>query len=330
MRRLLILFIIGLASLGFAQNRKETENTQEKDTLQERIEKLFEDASLWQVGENVEKVKKARKELVKIGFPALKYVLENKLKTDKTLEIRAIKYIVKEMKRESKPFLHDALEDENDTVRANAIYLIGEIADTEALGGLFRHLREEKSYKMKARIISALGKIKDTTAVDTIIPYLKNPYERIRISAADALGKLKDRRAETPLLSALKDTFFTVRYTAGKSLSLLSPHPVDTLISLLKKSRSENNTFLLCHLIRILGDIGDSLQRRDSLDFTLGKIRRTLARFLSDSSWAVRAFTVEALRRFPTEGILLKFKLLLNEEEHPLVRNRLKVALGKE
>lgn len=330
MRKILIIFLLIPSGLLIAQDTLKTQNVQKKDTLQEKIEKLFKDASLWRVGENIEKVEKARKELVDIGFPALEYVLKKRLKTDKTLEIRAIKYLVKEMKRESKPFLDEALENENDTIRANAIYLIGEIADTEALSTLFRHLREEKSYKMKARIISALGKIKDTTALDTIIPYLKNAHERVRVLAADALGKLKDGRARGPLLHALKDTFFTVRYTAGRSISLISPHPIDTLISLLKVSRLKRDTFLVGHLIWILANIGESLNKKDSLDSSLEKIRLSLVPLLSDSSWAIRAYAVDALRRFPTEGILLRFKLLLSEEPHPLVRNRLNVALGKE
>jgi len=294
------------------------------DSLKERIEKLFEDASLWEVGENVEKVRSARKELANLGESALRYVFEERMKTDKTLEIRAIKDLVKRLRRESIPYLHHAMESRNDTVRRNAVYLVGEIKDTTALPILFKMLRSDTSYKAKAGIISAFGKIEDTTAVDSILPFLRYPMERVRISTADALGKLKSEKAVGELIHALRDSFFTVRKTAVRSLARLSPVPLDTI---LKTLRETEDSLIKGDLIEALGLIGDTLIKANPEDERVQRIRIALVSYLKDSSWALRAQAVEALRRIMNESLRLRFKLLLDEEEHPLVRNRLRVAL---
>jgi len=283
------------------------------DTLKEKLEKLFEEASLWRVGENIEKVDKAREELIKMGEVSLKFIFKEKFKTESSLERRALKKIISALKKESIPYLHEALLSENDTIRKNAIWLCGEIKDTSSVEELLKKLTKEKDYKFIARIIRSLGKIADTVATLKIIPFKDHKKERVRIYVAEALGKLKDKRGIPPLLSLLSDSFFTVRGTAVHGLKQIGATVFDTVLALLKVA---DDPTLIVNLLSVAGPIAESLTNKEQ---EIAEYKKLLFNFLESEDWVIRGYAVEALSHLRSEGVLLYLKERRETEIHPFV-----------
>lgn len=298
-----------------------------QQTQEEKIETLFKDAALWQVGENVEKVEKARKELIEIGKPVLDYVYEEKLNTDKTLELRAIEAITKELKSEAIPLLFDKLESENDTIRKNVAWLLGKIEAKDAPAKLIPMLDEEKDYKVKAKIIEALGKIGDTTATTHIIPYLVNKQEVLRIKSAEAIGKLKDKRAADSLIESLKDEFFTVRGTSLWALGEIGEGARPVILERLNNTKGD--TLLLISLIDVLGRIGEKIKEADQ-KIRLNSIKKAILPYLDSENWTLRGYAVEALSKIKTRGVIEILKSKYGVETHPFVLRKYEEALKQE
>ena len=311
-----------LAFMLVAQENVQGEGISTPDSLRKQIEKLFEDASLWQVGENREKVSKAREELVKIGEPVLDYIFEEKINTDRTLELRAIKHVVKKLRDDARKYILENLTSENDTVRRNCIWLLGEIKDTSSVDTLLRLLQSEKNYKFIARIITALGKIGDTTATVHIMPFMEHEKEVVRISCAEALGKIGDPRATGSLIEGLGDPLFTVRYTSTWALSKIGREAIDSLIS---RAESVKDTVFLVQAVITLRDI----VRKDTLDFEDSlKVRLFLRKFLDSPSWVLRGYAREAFGLAGSEGARYILLQAYEFEENPFVRRRIEDALN--
>ena len=213
----------------------------ELDTLsvEEKIKKLFEYASMWEVREAIGKVRTARKMLAKYGKKALSYVFENEFKTYDGLKLRAIKDLAKRMPDSTKPYLYKYLDAENDTLRRNAVWLLGELKDTSAGEKLIAMLDKPENKELRGSIIISLGKIKDKKATDKIIKYLKDKKEIIRIKAAEALGRIKDKRAIQPLLDAMKDEFFTVRDACIAAISKFGEEAVEEVFKRIENKKDK-------------------------------------------------------------------------------------------
>ncbi len=293
------------------------------DTLKSRVEKLFETASLWRVGENREKVDSARKELVEIGKPALDYIFSEKIKTTSVLELRAIKHVILKLKEEARPYVYSNIHSENDTIRRNCIWLLGEMKDTTGVDTLLNMLKKEKDFKMIARILIALGKIGDTTATNSIIPYLEHEKEPVRVYATEALGKLRDERAIQKLLDALSDSICTVRYTATWALAEIGTASIEPIVQRMQKTR---DLAYLRQCVITLGEIAhrDTLSGDDSL-----KIRRSLKEFIDSEDWVLRGYAVEVLGLVGDGAMKDILREKLEFESHPFVRRKIEDAIQK-
>lgn len=56
-------------------------------------------------------------------------------------------------------------------------------------------------------IVTALGRMRDPQAVDTLTPLLTHQHSLVRTYAAEALGEIEDPRAVGPLLEMLKTNY---------------------------------------------------------------------------------------------------------------------------
>jgi HEAT repeat protein len=299
-----------------------------QQTQEEKIKTLFDDAALWQVGENIEKVDKAREELIQIGKPVLEYMYEEKLNTDKTLELRAIEAVTKELKSEALPLLFDKLEAENDTIRKNVAWLLGKIVAKDAPAKLIPMLDKEKDHKVKANMIEALGSIGDTAATTHIIPYLENKKEVLRIRSAEALGKLKDKRAANFLIDeSLKDEFFTVRGTAIWALGEIGEGALPIFLERLNNTKRD--TLLLISLIDVLGKIGEKIREADQ-KIKLNLIKKAILPYLESENWILRGYAVEALARVKTKGVFEILKTKYEVETHPFVLRKYEEVIKQE
>ncbi len=190
------------------------------------LDRLFESASKWRVGEAIEEVDSARKKLVELKKEALDYIFSEKIKTTSTLEYRAIKYVVKHLKDLSLPYIYAGIHDDNDTVKINCIRLLGDLKDTSSVDTLISLLKVEKKKKVIRSIIFALGEIGVSRAAKVIEPYVSSRDMRMRLVSVIALKKLKDEDSIECLFKALEDEYFIIRETALEALSLIGTEEV--------------------------------------------------------------------------------------------------------
>ena len=97
--------------------------------------------------------------------------------------------------------------------------------------GLLKVLkRKDESLRLEA--INILGEIADNRAVKPLIQtyYNKNESFKVREASIKALGKIGDKSAITPLIVATADVSLEVRGAAKESLIAIGKNSVDELI----------------------------------------------------------------------------------------------------
>ncbi len=279
----------------------------ELDTLkeEEKIKKLFEYASEWEVREAIGRVKTARKMLLEYGEKTLKYIFENEFKTYNGLKLRAIKYIVKKMPESSKPFLYKYLSAENDTIRRNAVWLLGELKDTGSVERLINMLDLPQNKRLKVTIIIALGNIGDRKAVDKLIDFLKDKREVIRIKSAEALGKIGDEQAIPYLIQAMDDRFFTVRDACILALSRFKDRALSSIIKAIKDRKEKE----VVDFIRLLLKIYESMNEREKNKYK-EKFNQVIERYKNTNYLPLKimiqklAEKIEAKGKLPVEVLI--------------------------
>ncbi len=186
------------------------------------IEELFEEASLWEVGSNRKKVARAKKAFLERNMEAVKYICDNKLGTNSSLELRLIDTITKEYPDSIAPLLLTKINDENKKIQKNAIRLLGIAKYEPAHYPLIEMLENEYYDHVKRSLIGALGSIGNKEATSIISGFINDEEELCRLSVISALKKLKDKTANEVLIGALDDEMFTVRSAAITALTDLA------------------------------------------------------------------------------------------------------------
>ena len=131
------------------------------------------------------------------------------------------------------------LKDKNYNIRNGAESSLAKIGKP-AVEPLIAVLKDKEPC-VRSRVISLLGKIKDTRAVDPLITALKDTDPDVRRDAVTALGEIKDVRAIGPLIAALKDTNSERTLTVLKNFEIVKTEPalIDALNSYCDKSIAE-------------------------------------------------------------------------------------------
>jgi len=106
--------------------------------------------------------------------------------------------------------LIDALDDEDDKVRDNVIFALGELGAVKAAPRLIRLLKSDGNDRIRKSAAKALGMMRVADAVDVLITSLNDADFRVRKSAARALGRIGDKKALPALQKALDDPNYTV------------------------------------------------------------------------------------------------------------------------
>jgi len=133
------------------------------------------------------------------------------------------------------------LKDDDQYVRRDAAWPLGQIGDERAVDPLIDALKDEsESVRMDAA--RALGYIGDDRAVDPLIEALKDEYlYYVRMFAAWSLGQIGDERAVDPLIEALKDEEMEVRRPAAGALGCIGdPRAIDPLTHVAQNDTAEN------------------------------------------------------------------------------------------
>jgi len=299
------------------------QGTSDSDTLKAKLEKLFETASKWGVGENKEKVKEAREKLATYGKDALDYIFEEKIKTLKTTELRAILVVIKKNKKESTTYLVNALKSENDTIKRAALWLCAKSKDTTSLPAIVEILKSDTTPRMKARALYAIGEIGDTTAVKEVKRALESENEMVRVRAAAALANMATQSLYDTYFKMLSSNEFQVKYQGVRGLAKTNKEGIDWILSKIEKVIDVKTQRLL---IKALSEA----LANDSVDeITAAKVRNTLFIFLDEEDPVVRAYTVNALSKVGGESVINRLREKIETETHPLVRWQLKQFLAQ-
>lgn len=146
-----------------------------------------------------------------------------------------------------------ALQDNSWRVRQGAAELLGRIGDTSAVDSLLTVLQKDEKYFVRSAAATALGNLGDPKAVDTLLAVLGGDDEYVRSHAAGALGEIGDARATDGLLAALNDSDEATRMEALIALGKLSDRRVlDDLLQALR-----GGAFWRWQVPEALGAIGD-------------------------------------------------------------------------
>jgi HEAT repeat protein len=275
-----------------------------------QIDDLFKEASLWGVGSYQQRVNAATDKLKAMGEPALRYIIDKKLDTSDTLVTRPIEQIVYAAGEKAIDLLLAKLPDPSKQVRRNVINLLAGLKATKAAPEIAKLIDDPD---MRGAAIFALGAIgvKDTTP--KICEALKDPKERIRITAAVALGKIADPATAEALIGALADEFPSVRFPAVDSLAKIGPPAEDALLKALGATEGKQRI----HVISALGRIKSA------------KAVEPLTGLLLLEDWTLRAYAAEAIGNIGAKSALDAMKQAAEKEQHPFAKMRMTEAVEK-
>lgn len=290
---------------------------EERDSLTLRLDSLFARASRWEVGTDADTARAARDTLIKLRDTTLDYIFRYKIGTGESLELRALEVIFKGLSLEVRPRLLSALTHENDTVRSNAIYLIGQIKDTVFADTIASLLKTEKRPGVKRRAIYTLGELGLPRGADVVKPYLSDTSERMRLAAVVAIGKLKTDPGL--LCGMLSDKSVLVREAAETGLE--ASGNAGSLLDHLAKSSGQDR-------IACLKALGLVLRKSKPLDDECARARRAVFPLLDSPLATERAWAAWALSPIADQGTRTKFALMSQTEADPFVLWCLEEAIG--
>ncbi len=157
------------------------------------------------------------------------------------------------------------LESEEESVRENSAYLLGELAvkanelarntlkddktlaemnplldhgeRTRVTKKLLKTLCDESGW-VRGNAAEALGKLENSEAISALTVALKDNEKIVRYSAVEALGKIRDKQAGDVLIEALNDENWSVRASAAEALKLIEEPKA---IAALKKALTDSH-----------------------------------------------------------------------------------------
>jgi len=147
--------------------------------------------------------------------------------------------------------LIEALYDENESIRIEAVDALGRIGDPKAVEPLIMNFTDENK-NLRTKIAASLGKIGDNRAVQPLINALTDKEDVVKEEAIIALGKIKDEKAVKYLIKMLNNKNELIKADAVTALgSIGSPKAVPSLIKLL----DDNNDLIHEKVVMSLGMI---------------------------------------------------------------------------
>jgi HEAT repeat protein len=210
--------------------------------------------------------------------------------------------------------LIEALSDDRAWVRKDAVRFLGAINASWSLKPLIDAMKNDTDYNVRYEAQQALGKMKDTGAIELLIETLKNEELDVdtRYAAAWALSETKDPTAVDPLIDALTYPEKRLRHIAAHSLEKMGdPKAVDPLIAILK----DENSDLQSEAARALGKLKDP------------RAVEPLIAALKDLKWWVRKSAASALTEIPDPRAIRPLIAALSDW-HATVRHSAAITMG--
>lgn len=285
-------------------------DTMKTDTA--KIARLFHYASLWQVRADIGKVKTGRRMLrEKFGAKAVGYVYDHNFVTTDGLVFEAIEDLFKAYKDTAGAYLFQGLGAKNDTIQRNAIYFLGTLEIKGAGDTLIRMLKEPKNDTLAGLLIAALGTLKETKAVPYITKYAQNKKERTRLRVMVALGDIKDTLGIPTLVQGLFDPSFLVKTGAGTSLASFGQPALGPLEAELEHSKKDEQRTILLKTIRATyQSLGEPLKTEEVKTGLAGKAKP----YLSSGYPALKDQALKLVNEVEGRKVLSPEELFLSPE----------------
>jgi hypothetical protein len=252
------------------------------------LEALWKTGSLWQVGDNRQKVDDARAAIIAAGAEGRKFAL-TKLNVSAGLEIRCLTAVFKGWGADAYDDLIANVGHEDATARRNVADLLSQLDDRRAAEALLAQARKEKPEDLSPRLaqLSALAKWKIEAAVGLIIGISRESAERVRHRATSLLSDYETPEAVSRLIEMLDDATYYVRDGARNALASAPPAArgvcLDRLSKELQLPASEQNIQRIRLLLPIVASLADE------------KVPSLLKQALGHESGAVRGDAATAL-----------------------------------
>lgn len=265
----------------------------------ERIENLFKRASKWRVGNAILEVEAARDTLIKMGDSVILKVLSKHIKTQSLLKYRALKSIM----REKHPLYMDALRaytlSPNDTIKISAIYLAGELKDTQSLPNIVNSL-EDTSLRIRLNAFLAIGKIGDTAYGQYLCKALNSEEVKEVLVALSSISKMGYSGCVSAVYQKIHEEGSNsfVRYAALFAISSMK----DTVFSFLRKRLiNDMNFYDLTAFYELINKIKGIPQRDTFL------ARSIFKKAMKSRDSALRILAVRGLCRLSGKNVLKDF-----------------------
>ncbi len=215
-----------------------------------RFAALFATASLWRVGDNVDRVEAARRELAAAGEPAIRWLLDRRLGVETTLERRALDAVLLARKDLAGPLLlarFRAGPGPDPAVRQNLARLARKLGLREAAPALADWARDVPGLAPAAarplarEVLAALATLEPARAVPAGRELLEAPDPWIRVAALRALGRSGDPAVAGDLAAvAIGPSTAIVRGAAALALVDLGDPAVGPLEGVLEHCARED------------------------------------------------------------------------------------------
>ena len=205
-----------------------------------------------------------------------------------------------------------ALGDPDATVRREAAFALGLVADSASVPALAAGLRREGDPAVRVAIVTALGYIGSRAASPSLATSIRSPRVAERQAAALASARLRDSTLVDPLLRVVRDSHAETRWRLAYALGRIGDVRAARALRTLSYDRDE---LVRAFAARALGEIRDS-----SATARLGAM-------MHDAAWRVRVNASAALGAL---GIKREGRTLLPfaVDPHPHVRWQVAVSLG--
>jgi len=171
------------------------------------IEEIFKYASEWEVGNVVDRVRRARQILLNRESEAVEYIVNHKMNTRDTKEYRAIlEFFENSVKSQSR--LIDPLATQDSLAHKNAISLIAAVEYEDLIPPIINFYESNKYIPV---CISALASFKQDKFIPYIVKYIKSPNEKLRFLVASSLKAIDSDLAREEISKMKGDNSFLVR-----------------------------------------------------------------------------------------------------------------------
>jgi HEAT repeat protein len=245
--------------------------------------------------------KEAIKALTIIGQPAVEPLIKSLRDKNSIVRKNAAEALGELGDKRASDSLITALEDDDGTVRQYAAEALGKIGDNRALKPLTAALRDRKS-KVQEGAREAIEKIiwdmKAKRLLSPLHASLKSRESVVRKMAAKALLELRDPLSVDALIEALNDNDAEVQKIAREALKAIGKPAVEPLTAFLR----DDNPYICMVVIKLLGDIGDSL--------AVGHLIGVMKHF---ASWQFRYEAADALGKIKDPRIVGPLLEALND-----------------